>query len=400
MSRFFQIFLCCIFFLLTLPQADDTRIAIKQLKGIVKEYGATPLSYIDMARYYSNISKFDSMNIYLDSTVMSCRDTSFFKADLKNNPKSYFTGTADSMRTFYWDLLMLAKKPSNIELYLNLAIYRYSHQPNAIRIRNNLSRAFQVYEKFRGFPQVFFTIGQTYRDLAVLDSMNLFFDSTLLYCANKHLYFTVRKCCDDNNYKSAINDMRSNIIGDSLSISGHIRRVYLYDTFDDNINGWPEGRFGGSAFGIGGGKFVISMISPENLATAKLSIKTGDDFTAETSLKKSDGDDTLPYGLIWGGKRNSYYTFLLNGDGMFSVARYHNNKWTHLINWQESAVIGMGNASNELLLQKSGKRLSFYINGELVGEIEYPVNIGNEFGFISSGNITFSSKYLAVYESY
>lgn len=282
--------------------------------------------------------------------------------------------------------------------YLGLAVNVRSAEPHTIRLRNNLNRLFQVADRFRSLPEIFFSIGQVYRRLGVLDSMHIYFDSALIYCADGELYYSDRECCDRGRYEIVIDSLRANVIGDALDSQSHIDKVFLYDDFVHNLNGWPEGRFGGAAFGIGRGKYTVSMISPENIAVATLPVKTGQDFVIETVLRKSDGDKNSGFGLLWGGdSKGNYYIFAINGDGQFTVKKLKDKQWTDLIAWRPSPSINPGKAENKMRVKQVGEEFQFLVNDSPVGTIEAQKLFGDLVGFVDILDVTFAADYVLVY---
>lgn len=380
---------------------DSTNIntTIKVLKGRLDAKGPYPKYSLLLGAFYLRKNMYDSMNLFFDSALVGCADTTLADSLRNPYPASYYENRIDSIRSACWKRILSGRFTPVVSDFLALAVKRVSHEPNAIRLRNNLRRLGIVYDSLGSHPDIFFALGKTYRELGVIDTMHIFFDSTLIYCADEALYYTDRAGCEKNDYGAAINQLRKRVIGDSQNVKEHIGRVLFYDSFVFNVHGWPEGRFGGAGVGLGGGRYAISIFSQEGMVVPKIPIPLDNASIIETPIRKSDGSDKDSYGIIWRGSAGSdYLAMLLTGEGLFSVKSLEGNVWTDIIAWRNIPVVNKGNAVNEIKIEQNGPFCNFYINGSVVGRERILNDFGDYIGYISTGSVTLSSEYLLIYK--
>lgn len=380
---------------------DTTNIntSMLVLKNEMRTVGPYPKYALVLGAFYLRKQQYDSMNVYFDSTLIGCVDTTLNDSLRNPYPISYYENTIDSIRTVLWKKMLGRRIRASVSDYLTLAIKHVSHEPHAVRLRNNLSRIQIVYDSLGSLPDVFLEIGKTYRELGVIDSMHIFFDSTLLYCADEALLYNDRANCEKYDYPSRIARLRKNIIGAAGGGKQHIGRVLFYDNFAFNVYGWPEGRFGGAGVGLGGGKYAISLFSKENLVVPKIEVRLPGSYILKTPIRKSDGSDTDAYGMVWrGSAKNDFLTVLITGEGLFSVKSLEQNVWTDIIPWKRSTAIRTGNAVNDFRIEQNGPDCFFYINDELAGKARILNDFGDFVGYLSTGAVTLSSEYMLIYQ--
>ncbi len=361
--------------------------------------GPYPKYSILLGAFYRRMEIYDSMNLYFDKTLLHFDDTTLKTIDRGPYRRSYYEHKIDSIRSHLWNNAIRKKYKYSVNSLMTLAIKNASHEPQLVRLRNNLARVQEIRDSLGSLPEIFLHLGMVYRQLGVLDSMHIFFDSTLLYCSDEALYYNDRECCFNHKYEYLVDSLRSNIVADPEQRSRFIKSIDFYDNFKFNVNGWPEGRYGGAAVGLGGGKYAVSIFSQENLVVPKIPVLIKGDYIIKTPVKKSDGKDTDSYGLLWGGNKSaSYFVFLINGEGLFSIKKLENNLWIDVIGWREAPELLTGNAQNVLAVEKRKNTFIYYINGEVVAETVYQRKYGDYIGYITTGDVTFSSEYFLIYK--
>lgn len=125
---------------------------------------------------------------------------------------------------------------------------------------------------------------------------------------------------------------------------------------------------------IADGKYVWEMLAPqaqiEQFAIPKMDAVT--DFTAAVTIKTVQGPERAWAGLAFrrtGAK--SYYKFDVTNSGSYAISVEQDGDYDSLVFPTSSSVIKKGEP-NRLMVVAKGSRFYFYINGELVTQIENP----------------------------
>jgi hypothetical protein len=166
--------------------------------------------------------------------------------------------------------------------------------------------------------------------------------------------------------------------------------VVLYDDFKDNANGWQEGRTAVSIVEVNKQRrmYVIkhtSKVKTEAWTAWKaIEIDENRDFAITASLYKESGVKNYGYGLLWGGKEQNYYSFLISPGGYYSIGKVVDGKWQNITNtsWISTPTVVRGNkAFNKLAVLKIDGKYYFEINGIRVATAPIGPFFGNYVGF-------------------
>lgn len=95
------------------------------------------------------------------------------------------------------------------------------------------------------------------------------------------------------------------------------------------------------------------------------------DFTISVKARKMKGKDLQGYGVIFrlDEQNNSYYDFIVSGNGDYSIGKFINGEFTELTPWTIHSSINKGNATNFIRVEAKGDMLNFSVNGVLVKTI-------------------------------
>ena len=167
----------------------------------------------------------------------------------------------------------------------------------------------------------------------------------------------------------------------------------LLEDFSDNSNNWITEADKSKVFAIENGKYTIQNKLQYNSVSTRinLEIDQNSDFQIETSLEKVKG-----YGLVWGRNKADYYGFYITGGGEYLVLKWENNQREFIIGQKPSSHINKQDTTNKLSIIKKGNKQGFYINDNLVEDLEFLPFFGNEIGFANGGKLTASIDYLHV----
>lgn len=164
---------------------------------------------------------------------------------------------------------------------------------------------------------------------------------------------------------------------------GHL---LFHDDFSLDRQRWTLN--GGRSPEINEGKLIISgKDNMQTLCTHEVWLDNGADFRIESRMTVIPGISPEHYGLCWGlsDRGDRYYAFLIRPEGYFAIEANGPEGKKLLTGWTKFRKIeGMGE-ENHLVIQKSGWKLIFLINGKEVFDMKFPKIYGQAHGFILSG---------------
>lgn len=153
-------------------------------------------------------------------------------------------------------------------------------------------------------------------------------------------------------------------------------RLVFSDTFESNENDWPifsdSNTFTTHRTEIVGGIYrwearahrqFVWWVHPD--------IQQTSDFHMSVEVKKAVGGSAATYGVVFRLNNDSYYRFTISDPAIFAVERYASGHWTAMISRSWSTKI-RENDVNLLTVASTGSSFSFFINGQQVGEFEFP----------------------------
>jgi len=131
-------------------------------------------------------------------------------------------------------------------------------------------------------------------------------------------------------------------------------------------------------------QLVIDVAAPNTLQFSTLKEPVFADFDLEVSGVLVDGAEDSTYGILLRMQGpTEFYRFEIMGDGHYMIERRNNDgSWTRFVDdWQISEAIQVGvNANNRLRVVADGPFMSFYVNGELLQEIEDTAYVSGNIG--------------------
>jgi hypothetical protein len=151
--------------------------------------------------------------------------------------------------------------------------------------------------------------------------------------------------------------------------------VVFEDAFADNSRRWPSGP-GGPATLVNGSYRLAPRQAGQFTAVAAPIVDLSPDVIVNAVFRKLGGPAGGGYGIILrdqsaggldGLKQDGQYYVLEAGDnGEVGIWRRDGNRWIDLLPWQPNAAVRPGSATNELIAQAVGSRLSLTVNGTTV----------------------------------
>lgn len=110
-----------------------------------------------------------------------------------------------------------------------------------------------------------------------------------------------------------------------------------------------------------------------------------ENWTIEADTQWFEGIDKYSYGIVFGREQNNYYSFVITGNGHFSLVKQTKGDYKEIIPWKKAFAINLC-ASNHLLLKKTNDQIELYINNNYVGSTQSQPFFGKGFGFKVWGN--------------
>jgi hypothetical protein len=117
-----------------------------------------------------------------------------------------------------------------------------------------------------------------------------------------------------------------------------------------------------------------------------------DNWSVEVDTQWFEGVDKYSYGIVFGREQNNYYSFVITGNGHFSLVKQTKGDYKEIVPWKAAFAINQRSA-NHLLLKKTDDQISLYINNNYVGSVKSEPFFGKGFGFKVWGNqkVSFSN---------
>jgi len=110
-----------------------------------------------------------------------------------------------------------------------------------------------------------------------------------------------------------------------------------------------------------------------------------ENWTIEADTQWFEGIDKYSYGIVFGREQNNYYSFVITGNGHFSLVKQTKGDYKELIPWKKAFAINQC-GYNHLLIKKTNDQLELYINNNYVGSVKSEPFFGKGFGFKVWGN--------------
>jgi len=152
----------------------------------------------------------------------------------------------------------------------------------------------------------------------------------------------------------------------------------ICDTFDTNVNGWGVGEFKigdineNSEISNGAYIWYIECIN-NNFGCYHLAypnkVSNISDFYLSADIGRIEGPIDMEYGVRFRDDGQNYYEFLVSDTQKYSVNLWNDGEFEFLIFDQTGSLL-KPNEVNRLAVQAIGTRFVFYINNEMVGELE------------------------------
>jgi len=178
----------------------------------------------------------------------------------------------------------------------------------------------------------------------------------------------------------------------SLIFSQTSETIYFED-FTDNSDKWEESSKPSEFAKVMNGTYFIKTDATLALRWfgRQIFIDYREDFKIESKMKQIGGLETQGYGIVWGsrGWDNSYY-FTITSSGYFNVGSYNFGFYNEIKDWTKSTAINTLGNYNNLVVEKTGVNLNFYINDVKVYTTDFKYFKGQVHGLILFQDVSVS----------
>jgi len=150
--------------------------------------------------------------------------------------------------------------------------------------------------------------------------------------------------------------------------------VLYQETFSGaTASEWPVGETANRNKWIEGGKYHVQFKTSEYWWTSSWNDDQGpfDNFQLECDIAHINGTDNLSAaGLIFRVvDGDNYYVFRISPAGTYSLREVIDGTWNTIIDWTTSSEILTGAVTNHVTIYADGSSLTFFVNGEEIGDV-------------------------------
>jgi hypothetical protein len=175
---------------------------------------------------------------------------------------------------------------------------------------------------------------------------------------------------------------------DTPEPAGPVQQILYEDDFSNPLSGWDRASDSDGLTDYADGAYRIHVTSAEMSMWANPNQSSYTDVRIEVDSVKTGGTDDNAFGVICRhADLNNFYAGIISSDGYFGLLRRVNAGDLELIgqdNLQTSAEINQGATSNHIRLDCVGSRLSLYVNGQLLAEVDDPTIASGDVGLYAS----------------
>jgi len=148
--------------------------------------------------------------------------------------------------------------------------------------------------------------------------------------------------------------------------------VLLADDFSEPANGWPQEAGDAASYLYDEGAYRITVQEKDSLFWAAPNGRF-EDARIQASATLASGDAESYFGLLCRlqDARNFYY-MVIRSDGSYTIGKVQDSEFRSLLpgGWDASQAIRTGSLQNQLRADCIQDRLRFYVNGELLAEVQ------------------------------
>jgi len=161
--------------------------------------------------------------------------------------------------------------------------------------------------------------------------------------------------------------------------------VLLEEDFSDPNSGWDAGKDADAEWAYRDGEYRI-MVHGTDLAVWSNTRERHDwaNLVMIVEARRVEGPLDNQYGVIARYRdRGNFYVFAISSDGMYAVQMLRDDEWVDLVTWTASDVVRQGEATNLLRVECRGTRMRFFVNDEMLAEVEDDTFSSGDVGLLA-----------------
>jgi len=161
-------------------------------------------------------------------------------------------------------------------------------------------------------------------------------------------------------------------------------REIFEDNFSDNKNGWAEFDESTYKMSVSGKGYYLQHKKETGAIKSDFPIKLNhdQDFKIAITLRKTYGQDSQPYGILWGFRDwDNHYGFFINGYGSYTYSKTESGKEKEIVPWDRISSINKSSATNKITVEKEGSQLFLSVNNERILEEKFLQPFDNRICF-------------------
>ena len=167
-------------------------------------------------------------------------------------------------------------------------------------------------------------------------------------------------------------------------------RLFLYENFERETDEWHRDD---TAF-IRDNEYVLL---PESDGYFAWRGETLTDISYKADVTWLGGSIDRGFGLVFDFQdTDNNHSYVITKNGYYMLGRYRSGEWEDLVPWRKSRLINF-EGKNALKVQIRGKKISLFINDNLVDEYESGDTIEGQIGFVSYADVKSSFDEIEVF---
>lgn len=173
------------------------------------------------------------------------------------------------------------------------------------------------------------------------------------------------------------------LILNSFSLSA---QSYIYQEEFASQGNWTKADNDIRDLYVSNGKYYFEHKKTEGsreVTTRSFTIDSSRDFEIETSILKISGVQDYAMSFLYNYEDDDDFSeFGITATGYYRIAKSESGTYSNIKSWTKSSFVKEGNyGTNILKIKKSGKRITFYINGSYVHGMDFVKFSGTKMGF-------------------
>ena len=172
----------------------------------------------------------------------------------------------------------------------------------------------------------------------------------------------------------------------------------FWDEFENNAYQWDLGSLYLNER-IEDGDFYCASLTPHTYTKRRrVPMNQSGNYEIEIRMRFVKGSERNLTGLTFGRDvRGNEYNFFFNSRGNFQINKFDRGRSTDLMGWTKSEHLSKY-SYNSLMVRKVANEWFFFINHELVAQMNAQQLFGNEFGFTIGGHMAVEVDNLRISE--